>query len=215
MDTSRSLHRKANASAVVLVELGEGTQVWPLLASQADPSLRTRLIHQFGPSQVNPLILIHELTIAEDDSIRQALILALGEYKTDILAPGVHLALIQKLLALYREDPGPGTHSAAEWLLRRWGKDEERKQIDAKMGSDGPRSGFQWYVNKHGQTMVIVRGPVKRSFGGKEDTREVRIPRSFALATKEVTREQYGQYLNATAAGESEQGRGDRPIGPR
>ena len=51
-----------------------------------------------------------------------------------------------------------------------------------------------WYINSQGQTMVIVRGPVEFDMGeGKSQHRE-RIGHSFAIATKEVTVEQFQRF---------------------
>ena len=31
-----------------------------------------------------------------------------------------NLVLVRKLQEMYRQDPDPGLHAAAEWLLRQW-----------------------------------------------------------------------------------------------
>ena len=41
--------------------------------------------------------------------------------------------LIQELLQLYRDDPDPGMHAAAEWTLRRYEQEEEIAGIDRKI----------------------------------------------------------------------------------
>ena len=56
----------------------------------------------------------------KDDSIRRALLLSLGEYGLDRLPPGERQNLLPRLLALYRNDPDPGIHGAARWLLKKW-----------------------------------------------------------------------------------------------
>ncbi len=62
-----------------------------------------------------------------------------------------------------------------------------------------------WYVNGEGQTYAIVRGPVKFTLGSpetepgriavNEPAHPKRIERSFAIATKEVTIEQFRRFL--------------------
>ena len=113
-----------------------------------------------------------------------------------------------KLLDLYRNDPDPGIHGASEWLLRQWRNENQIQVIDKELGklplptlrvdqgeasSKGNIRG--WYVNSQGQTMVIVPGPVEFQMGeGKTQHRE-RIGHSFAIASKEVTVEQFETFL--------------------
>ena len=44
-------------------------------------------------------------------------------------------ALVPNLVVLYREDPDPGIHAAAEWLLRRWKQDSKVEQIDRTLAA--------------------------------------------------------------------------------
>src|SRR5262249_43284187 len=91
--------------------------------------------------------------------------------------------LIATLLRLYREDPDPGLHGAAEWLLRQWKqekalKGEEEKWVKEKQAREERLAGVRqevtkrsakamsrWYVNGQGQTMVVIPGPVKFQMG--------------------------------------------------
>ena len=66
------------------------------------------------------------------------------------------------------------------------------------------KGGRRWYVNTQGQTLVLIDGPVAFRMGSPEDepdryTSEIphlrSIPRRFAIATKEVTVEQYQGFL--------------------
>ena len=72
------------------------------------------------------------------------------------------------------------------------------------------RGTAHWYVNGQGQTMVVIPGPVEFLMGsppteagregGPEEDRAMqhrkRIGRSFAMAAKEVTVEQFLQFLS-------------------
>ena len=55
-----------------------------------------------------------------ETSMRRAMILALGTYKTDRRSPGERELLIGKLLDLYRDDADSGIHGAVTWTLRQW-----------------------------------------------------------------------------------------------
>ena len=114
----------------------------------------------------------------------------------------------QKLLNLYRNDPDPGIHGAAEWLLRQWRNENQIQGIDKELGklplptlradqgeasSKGNNRG--WYINSQGQTMVVVRGPVEFEMGEASSQHREQIGHSFAIASKEVTVEQFETFL--------------------
>ena len=113
----------------------------------------------------------------------------------------------------------PGLHAAAEWLLRtwkqeawlkqvneEWAKDKEQREkrldgIGKLLAKDKEKTPPQWYVNRQGQTMVVIPGPVKFMMGSPKTEKDQsghdevqhkrRIGRSFAIAAKSVTLEQY------------------------
>jgi serine/threonine protein kinase/formylglycine-generating enzyme required for sulfatase activity len=138
-----------------------------------------------------------------DTSIRRALILAVGHYDPDRLPIDSREHAIQELLVLYGHDPDAGIHGAAEWALRRWGQQRRLHEIDARLrGKD--RGGRRWYINSQGLTFTIVEGPIEFDTGpssseparpGDEPRHHRSIPHSFAIATKEVSVEEYQKYL--------------------
>jgi formylglycine-generating enzyme required for sulfatase activity len=104
-------------------------------------------------------------------------------------------------------------------LLRRWKQDDWLKQTEEDWRRDPTRRGQrlehikenlarerpdpQWYVNGQGQTMVVIPGPVTFLMGSPSDEggRGLReslhtrhIDRTFALAAKAVTVEQYRRF---------------------
>jgi formylglycine-generating enzyme required for sulfatase activity len=192
--------RQANA-AVTLVRLGRAPAVWPLLRSGPAPRLRSYLIHRFAALQAEPEGLLQQLWAEQDTSVRQALLLSLGEYAADQLPAGRRQELRAKLLAVHREDPDSGIHSAAEWLLRRLGGEEEVLAAEKQLVSTGPVQGRRWYTNAQGQTMVVIPGPVTFPMRANLEDPEVlkteHIPYSFAVASKEVTLEQFRRFLLA------------------
>jgi formylglycine-generating enzyme required for sulfatase activity len=61
-----------------------------------------------------------------------------------------------------------------------------------QQGADAPRSPTpSWFVNSQGQTLVVIPGPVEFLMGSPERQHRRRIPRSFAIAAKEVSVEQF------------------------
>jgi formylglycine-generating enzyme required for sulfatase activity len=211
-----ALARQQAEAAIELLKLGQGNQVWSLLRHTADPSRRAYLIRGLGPSGLNPAIVIRRLETEKDVSARRALILSLGEFAGEQIPEALRLRLTAKLLLWYRDDPDSGIHGAIDWLLR-YGKEGEKprklnwQQADALKTIDRELSGQPagkrgWYVTKDGQMMIIVRGPVDFAMGSPEyepdrlpdeTQHRVRIPRSFAIANKEVTVAQFQRFLDA------------------
>jgi formylglycine-generating enzyme required for sulfatase activity/tetratricopeptide (TPR) repeat protein len=205
-----ALAKRQAQAAVALLQLGQGERVWPLLQHKPDPRLRTYLIHLLSPLGTQPQALLQRYGEEKDVSIRRALLLSLGEYETAAVPAGEREPFSAHLLRTYRDDPDPGIHSAVEWLLRRWGQEKQLKEIDLQLASNQPsqiknqKSEGRWYVNGQGQTFTIIPGPVEFLMGSPgsepdhfigETLHRRRIPRSFAIATKEVTVEQFQRFL--------------------
>ena len=223
-DKEKRFQRQARA-AVALVRLGQAEDVWPLLRHSPDPSVRSYIVHWLKPLGTDPKALIVKLEgLAHDPapppvegrsrmeailfdpvtSVRRALVLALGEYQD--LPAAARKPLVATLLTRYRNDPDAGIHGAAEWTLRQWKQDEELKKADAGLPKLEDRGDRRWYVNSAGQTLAVIEGPVTFAMGSpatepERDSDETphpqRINRRFAVATKEVTREQYERFVGA------------------
>jgi serine/threonine protein kinase/formylglycine-generating enzyme required for sulfatase activity len=192
-------NRQANA-AVALVKMNRAEEIWPLFQARPDPRLRSYLIHRLGPLRVDPKIAIERLKEEESASIRQALILSLGEYESEELSPSKREPLIAKLLSWYRNDADSGIHGATGWLLRHWKREEDIKRLDAELTTGQPDAKRSWYVNRQGQTMVIVPGPQQFTMGSPltekgrfadETLHEQPLGRTFAIAATPVTVEQF------------------------
>jgi formylglycine-generating enzyme required for sulfatase activity len=213
-DKEKLAKRQANA-AVALLHLGRSERVWPLFHQPEDPTLRTYLIHRCAALGVDPTILATHLLRGEekDTSVRQGLLLALGEYRADQRAELVRGPSVDRVVTAYREDSDPGIHAAAEWLLRRWQKTDRLTQLDKELTKASPRrqpgelTKPHWVVNDQGQTFAVIPAPGKFKFGSPsdekgrkshdEDRREVQIDYAFAVATKLVTVAEFKKCLSA------------------
>ena len=216
--------RQANA-AVALLRMHQPATVWPLLKHSPDPRLRSYLIHRLGPLGADAGTILEQLDRESDITIRRALILSLGEYGERELSPENRKAALPKIQAMYRSATDPGLHSACEWLLRRWqqeawlrqvneewAKDQSQreKRLDAikeALAKDKEKTPPRWYVNGQGQMMVVIPGPVEFVMGSPpteagrldhEFQHKARIGRTFALAAKAVTVEQFRQFEKRT-----------------
>ena len=140
-----------------------------------------------------------------ETSQRRALILALGTYGTEGLSPDERQPLTSKLLDLYRNDPDAGIHGAAEWTLRQWKQQERLQAIDSELSKLKDRGDRRWFVNSQGQTFAVIEGPVEFRMGSpptepdriadNEIPHRRIIPRHFAIAAKEVTVEEYQEFV--------------------
>ncbi|HEV3256449.1 MAG TPA: formylglycine-generating enzyme family protein [Gemmataceae bacterium] len=215
--------RQANA-AVALLKMNQPAKVWPLLKHRADPRVRSYLIHRFGPLGVDVGLLVKRLGEEPDVTIRRALILSVGpeEFGPQAWTPKGKKLMVQRLQGMYRTAADPGLHAAAEWLLRQWHeqawikhtdeawvKDKKQRQkrlnhIKKELTREKAKAKPQWYVNGQGQTMVVLPGPVEFVMGspateaGKlpwEPQHRKRISRTFAIAAKPVTKEQFLRFF--------------------
>ena len=175
----------------------------------ADPKLIVaeldRIDPQAKPTPAQGQQLMDAVLFNPETSQRRALILALGTYGTEGLSPGEREPLINKLLDLYHNDPDSGIHGAAEWTLRQWKQQEKLKELDAELMKLKDWGERRWYVNGQGQTYAVIEGPVEFRMGSPptdpyrnakvKTPRRIVIPRRFAIASKEVTVEQYQRFV--------------------
>lgn len=191
--------RQANA-AIALMRLGNATPVWPLLRASPEPRLRTYLIHRFAALKADPTQLMWRLWDEKDASTRQALLLSLGEYTSDRLS-AVRQELVGIGLEAFRDDPDPGVHSAADWMLRKLGQHEALARAEKVLMATAPER--QWIIAPEGHTMAVLPAPMtfpmsnyqKAGDSFKETIRTQKLPYSLGVATRKVTLVQFRRFL--------------------
>lgn len=183
---------------------------WLGLRFRVNPTIRTYLIHNFGPLGLDPKLVVERLQIERDASTRRALILSLGGYTEQQLPKGLRQQLVSDLLRRYRNDADAGVHSAIEWLFRNpkskvdWNQTGALARMDQALTGKAPGS-RHWFITREGQTMIIVKGdefmmgsPDNEQGRAVDETlHQVRIPRSFAVASKEITVAQFQRFLDS------------------
>jgi formylglycine-generating enzyme required for sulfatase activity len=200
----RGARRQANAAAALL-RLGESDYAWPVLRHTSDPSARTNLVHFLRGRGAEPGGLIARLANEPDASVRRALLLSLGQYPEEEVPQKEIEAVVPCLVDWYRNDPDPGLHAAAGWLLRRWHREAPLSEIDRQLATGKPEGRRNWYVTRQGHTMVLIPGPAAFDMGSpatepgrKPDAEEtlhrVRIDHVYAVSTTAVTREQFRRF---------------------
>jgi len=98
---------------------GHYNDFWAALKLSANPSLRSFVIDRAARlgAEILPLVEHLEKGGEGDASIRQALILALGEYDNGRMSQDVRGQLVTTVDRIYRQDPDAAVHSAALWTL--------------------------------------------------------------------------------------------------
>lgn len=189
---------RAKRDAIIgsaLLAMGKPEKVWPLLRHQPDPSRKSFLIERISSMGVNPSLLIEQLELESDVSVRRAILLSLGSYRNASLSQIQRERLSNRLQELYRDDPDSGIHGAAEWVLRTSGMEQTLQQIEQPLMTGKPEGSRQWYINRQNQTMAVIVKPdpcMIYAEGGRFI--DVKLNRSFAISTKEVTVEQFRRF---------------------
>jgi formylglycine-generating enzyme required for sulfatase activity len=193
--------------------LGQEQAIWSLLQDDPDPTLRTRLIHRLRSLFIDPKELMVKQAEQDDVAIRRALLLAAGESVQGSTEANPSVAgnrrenalqdFIRQLVDLYQNDIDPGIHSAAEWTLIRLDQHEEMSRANNVLQKNVRRSDRQWYLSRHGHTMVVIPGPVQYLMGSPNDEagrrnderlHAVHVRNSFSIASKETTLEQFQRF---------------------
>ncbi len=157
-EVARHDRSRANA-ACAAIRLDESTAAWSLFKHDPNPQARSFLIHNLGAMRMPPKVVTDRLRVESNVSARRALILALGEVAPTPEAPGLPKGTADSIFTLYRDDPDPGIHGAAKWLLFRWQFREKVAEVDDELGKRdhfGYRTRFRWRVGPTGLTFVHI-----------------------------------------------------------
>lgn len=175
---------------VVLRELGSPNEFWNQLQNDADNRTRYFLIDRIGPETVSPELILEHINLETNASTVYALLLSLGDYPLEDFTEETQALALAELRHIHAEHSDSGVHSAAELVLKRWGEEPE-KIIRTNRG---------WHVNEEGHTLAVLEGPFEFLMGAPPEENPnwtndplhwVKIPRTFGIATKEVTQAQF------------------------
>ena len=227
--TSAVLAKRWANCAVAIVQLGKSDDsIWNMLATSPNPLFRSFLIHRFVELRTDPNVLISMLRQAgvgrTNPSIRQALLLSLGEFGTDSIPPvALDPVWLRELAEEFRVGLDPGVHSAIEWLFRRRGLSEELAEIERSIKGEYAKldwikqqewlaSRRGWYVNSQSQSLVICKTPGIVNVGSpekeqlsdseikseREKLHKRHIDRRYAIGMKEITKGEFRCFAQET-----------------
>jgi formylglycine-generating enzyme required for sulfatase activity len=179
--------------AETLLHLGDATAARDLLAYAPDPAERVAFILDFASWRGDLTGLPGLVRDSDDPALRSGLCAALGMIPPDQLDEAQLDRLKLALGELYAQAPDGGTHSAAGWTLRRWGA----RPPEPAPGEPAD-AGWGWFVNRHGMTLLAIT-PGTFTEGDPESEgarpRPVTLTRPFFLCDREVTLDQFRQFL--------------------
>ncbi|MEM9940626.1 MAG: SUMF1/EgtB/PvdO family nonheme iron enzyme, partial [Planctomycetota bacterium] len=199
---------RRNANIATLRLLLGSTEELSLLQKNADPTVRSYIIHNYGQAGGSPDVLIQGLESTESPSIRAGLLLALGEVEREKFDNESYDHTNRLALKMFRDDPDSGVHSAAEWLLRQRNQEEAVEKIVDELrvtnvgDSDGKKN---WSVTPMGLTMVKIDGPFDIKMGSDLAADPERFwneapvirhcGRSLVVTSKEITVDLFEQFM--------------------
>jgi serine/threonine protein kinase/formylglycine-generating enzyme required for sulfatase activity len=203
---------KANA-AIGLAGAGEPERLWPLLEHDPDPRPRTLLIQYLGASRLDLNLLIERMVLEQVGPVeRQALLLVFAETPSLRVPSSLRARVIDAARTLRRTAPDAASFSAAELLLRRWGQRDEGTVAVAPLtvAQTKRRSWPHRLIGPNGHIFAVLQAPLQFWMGSPENesgrsTDEKRhfrrIDRTIAVATCELTIEQFRKFRPDSYAG--------------
>jgi formylglycine-generating enzyme required for sulfatase activity/predicted Ser/Thr protein kinase/tetratricopeptide (TPR) repeat protein len=176
--------------AILLLDLDDPRGAQALLAPSPDPTGRSTLIDILPSWHGDLAALPGLLRRSDDEAFRSGLCAAVGRTDPAQLTAEVRRDLTGVLAELYQTAPEGGTHSAAGWMLRRWGV--ALPTIDP---AKGPADGRRWYANGSGLTMIEVP-PGAVVFTAAPEIRVCQVvTRPYFLSDCEVSVALFEQFL--------------------
>ncbi|MEM7457352.1 MAG: protein kinase [Planctomycetota bacterium] len=202
----RAAMRKANA-AIILMRFGFFDQLGGL---PLPASVRNFVVHRYRSfgGGFESLLDAGIWKRNGNEPLKRALLLAIGEFASEITEESRQQAIAETLLPIYANESDPGIHSACNWLLKELDLSSELNEVVTTLRrneSDLESSEFaeaDWYVNSQGQTFAIVNvcdfqmgSPDSEPGRANQETLHLRrMDRRLAAATTEITREQWRQF---------------------
>ncbi|XZE55399.1 bifunctional serine/threonine-protein kinase/formylglycine-generating enzyme family protein [Planctomycetaceae bacterium SH139] len=201
--------RQVNA-AVTLFRLGLTTPAWSLLSDTSNPRHRTYLIHRFASFEAEPDGLYQRFTTEQDLGVRQAILLALGEYDPQQIASNLRGQVINLAAAAIVTGRSPGIHSAGRWLLQRWEQLEPLQQALGTLANQTEKNtiqnGYQlaaanqcYAIIPAGTSFLVTEFAYPDDAPPSKTERYETLPHSLAVATDKVTLAQFRRFLADTA----------------
>jgi len=176
--------------AIIALQLGDDTLALDLCANEADPTERTTLIATVPVWTGDLTKLVTSIKETENETLRYALIASVSQIPLDEV--GVAKKALGDVLANHSlRSNDPGVRSVSEFALRRL-----KLPMPVVHNTETEQ---RWAENSIGMTMITIEpGEFRRRLYSRDELsneQTVIVSRPFLLASKEVTVEQFDQFL--------------------
>jgi len=200
LDVYVESRRRKGAAAIALLEFEQTGPLMAVLAAIEDPDLTHQAEYRLSQLNVHPEILF-ELLPTANTVLRGSLLRSLAGMTASGIPELLRISIAEHAKQLFVDDKDTGVHSAAEWLLRSWGrKDEIAELLKQESVPHQYTPDEDWYVDAGNQCMAVFRnvGTVRTGSPEGEEDRDRdeiqvlrNVTRDFAISTTEVTMEEY------------------------
>lgn len=178
-EQQRVANRQVNAAAF-LMRHRSAQACWDLFRYSSIPNTRTGLIERSPRLGCDPELVLDQFSRATDPDLRSALLLMMGTFDSESISDDVRVRALAIARDEFSSSHDVGIHSAAEWMLRRFGDEPwlaETKPGLSENDVGTSRAGRKksWSINGQGQTFLRVESPHS----------------AFQISANEVTTQQY------------------------
>ncbi|MFK7821262.1 MAG: bifunctional serine/threonine-protein kinase/formylglycine-generating enzyme family protein [Planctomycetaceae bacterium] len=165
--------------------------------------VRSHVIDRAADARLNQGTLFRTLLEESHPALLRTTMLALADYSESDIDKRTRNDRKNDLLRLYRNHPDSGVHGAIEYLMRKWGLEEELAEAAKELQSpDWPTDGRNWHHSPSGIVFAIIRNPPEFLMGTDDPIRGNPLPeeetphprkigRSYAISLYEVTIDQF------------------------
>ena len=198
-------------AAIVMLTLGNDSGAKDVLRQGPDPTTRTYFTHWCAELGVDPKELMAEFRRSSDRNMQTGMLLALGEYHQDRIAPDELSNFSQELAEIYQSEHDAYKLGVIEWLLQRWGQQELLVAVSHVADTHDPSKlvpkteAAGWYPSSESHRMVILAAHEYQMGSALDDAQReddevpvtMRINRRFAISAHEVSRDQYRRFIDS------------------
>lgn len=178
--------------ATLLWYLDDPETALPAFALRRNNELRSQLISRLAEADCDPRSVLSQLQKESDPGIRQALILALGEFGAQAISKRSREDYVDVLASIYDREGTAAVRAAIEFLFVRW----NIKVLDSvafKSAAENHDAGHHgdWVPGPKGHSFAVVETP--NPLPGDRLYRES-LAKKFLIDLRPVSHKQYGQF---------------------
>lgn len=194
--------------------IGSAENLLQSLEDRYDPRLRTYVTHRIRDTNLAITSLMETMLQMKDESdVLYGLLIILSLAEKDTIERSLRTRIKDWLIWSYEFHRDPGIHGMCGVVLARWDLHAEIKSSNERLIQAGIAPGREWYVNRYGMHMAIIKGNVDFWMGlpkGEnsapiDDNGHIEhIEHSYAIGMDEVSVGQYRLFNQDFAKGESD-----------